>query len=62
MSVLASCSSYRESIRSSKERQGPTVGVRSVLPMCPSYRASNKGSKEGQGPTLAVRFSEVSVL
>ena len=62
MSVLASCSSYRESIRRSKERQGPTLGVRSVLPRCPSYRASNKGSKEGQGPTLGIRFTQVSVL
>ena len=28
VSILASCSSYRESIRRSKERQGPTLGVR----------------------------------
>ena len=39
MSVLERCPSYRESNKGSKERQGPTLGVRftevSVLKRCP---------------------------
>ena len=39
MSVLERCPSYRESNKGSKERQGPTLGVRfmevSVLQRCP---------------------------
>ena len=66
MSVLERCPSYRESNKGSKERQGPTLGVRFtkvfVLERCPSYRESNKGSKERQGPTLGVRFTKVSVF
>ena len=65
MFVLQRCPSYRESNKGSKEKQGPTLGVRftevSVLERCPSYRESNKGSKERQGPTLDVRLIEVSV-
>ena len=60
MSVLEICASDRESNKGSKERQGPTLGVRftevSVLEICASHRESNKGSKERQGPTLGVRF------
>ena len=53
MSVLQSCSSYRESNIGSKERQGPTLGVRLI--------ESNKGSKERQGPTLGVRLIESQI-
>ena len=60
MSVLQRCLSYRESNIGSKERQGPTLGVR--FTEVSSYRESNKASKERHGPFLGVCFTEVSVL
>ena len=56
MSVLERCPSYRESNKGSKERQGPTLGVRftevSVLQRCPLresrlYRAARLQTSNG---------------
>ena len=54
MSILQRCSSYRDSNKGSKERQGPTLGVRLI-------ESQIKGVKKG-GTTLGVRFTEVYVL
>ena len=56
MSVLERCPSYRESNKGSKERQGPTLGVR-LREMSVLYIESQiKGVKKGKDQL------EVSVL
>ena len=61
MTVLASCSSYRESTRRSNERQGPTLGVR--FSEVSVFRESTKRGKEGHDHSVpGVWFRKVSLV